>query len=170
DPWAPRDRRAGTDVAHEPAPGQQARGEARELEPLGDGPRRAHLGARELGVGVQVPADLDELVGERGDEGADAGRVGLEVGLASRLGHGHDLTPHTRSSRPRARTASTTSLTCWARSRVVTSNASGVCTTTTPSTPTTATRRSAPSTSGCAASTATTSVEGGEASSPVGNA
>ncbi|MDN5932505.1 MAG: hypothetical protein L0I24_15805, partial [Pseudonocardia sp.] len=69
----------GPEVDEEPAPPEPADGEAGRLEPVRDDARGAHLSAPELGVGVQVATDRDELVREVGD-GVRDGIEGREGG------------------------------------------------------------------------------------------
>ena len=60
---------AGADVHDEPVARQGAGHEPGLVEALGDHRRRALLGPRQLGVGVQVTPQLDQLGGEQPDLG-----------------------------------------------------------------------------------------------------
>ena len=50
-----------TDVGEQAGPGQQAHPDARGIEAAGHGLGRAHLFAGQLGMGMEVPPDVDEL-------------------------------------------------------------------------------------------------------------
>ena len=50
-----------TDVGEQPGARQQAHADARGIEAAGHGLRRAHLLAGQLGMGMEVPPDVDEL-------------------------------------------------------------------------------------------------------------
>ena len=49
------------DVGEQPGAGQQAHPDAGGIEAVGHGLGRAHLFARQLRMGMEVPADVDEL-------------------------------------------------------------------------------------------------------------
>ncbi len=50
-----------TDVGEQAGPGQQAHPDARGIEAAGHGLGRAHLLAGQLGMGMEIPPDVDEL-------------------------------------------------------------------------------------------------------------
>ncbi len=78
-------RLLGPEVGEQPRAGQPADGDAGPLETLGDDARRAGLLAGELGVGVQVVPERDELVGDRGDAGPEVGEQGVISHLSPHL-------------------------------------------------------------------------------------
>ena len=75
----PEDRLGRTDVGDQTGAGQPAQRDAGELEAAREQIGRARLLAGQLGMGVEVPADVDELCGQRGDALADRGEEGIVV-------------------------------------------------------------------------------------------
>src|SRR5690606_39029887 len=123
--------RVGADVADQPAARGAARGQACGGEPVEQEGGRLLLHPAQLGVGVDLAPDRDQLLLQLG------GELGNSVSLRDVLHPSDPSAPQRRASGRR----STTSLSRWAWSVVVTRSASGVSTTTAPGSPSTATSR-----------------------------